>query len=96
MADRKKVEDYKGLVKILDKQLEDAEEEVARLKHQMRQMTLLYNDAAGGDRYRGLTLEQMQYVDQFVINLKEGRTEVSNSCFFLHLLTMMCIVAAER
>ena len=44
LLEREKIEDYNRLIKILDKTLEDREEEITKLKHQIIQLGTLYSD----------------------------------------------------
>lgn len=72
---KQKNEDYMRLIRELEDEREDREREIAELRQKNLRMTTLYNRVGSHERYRGLTIEQLNLLDQFVLNLKEGREE---------------------
>jgi len=67
--------DYKKKVKYLEKEVEELEEDRARLRYKLREMSTLYSSKQG-ERYSGLTYEQLSIIDEFVLNIKSGRQEL--------------------
>ena len=74
MHDREKIEDYKKLITVLQDDNYRLEEERARLKHLLKQQSILYKQEPS-QRYKGLNQEQIFKVDQYVMKMKEGLTE---------------------
>jgi len=72
---KQKNEDYMRLIRELEDEREEREREIAELRQKNLRMTTLYNRVGSHERYRGLTIEQLNLLDQFVLNLKEGREE---------------------
>ena len=71
----KKIENYTKLIKVLQDDNYKLEEERARLKHQLKQQSLLYTNNTPWDRYKNLTPEQLFRVDQYVLKLQAGEAE---------------------
>jgi hypothetical protein len=71
----KKIENYTRLIKVLQDDNYKLEEERARLKHQLKQQSLLYTNNTPWDRYKTLTPEQLFKVDQYVLKLQAGEAE---------------------
>lgn len=71
----KKIENYTKLIKVLQDDNYKLEEERARLKHMLKQQSMLYTNNQPWDRYPNLTPEELFKVDQFVLKLKGGEAE---------------------
>lgn len=71
----KKIENYTRLIKVLQDDNYKLEEERARLKHMLKQQSMLYTNNQPWDRYPGLTPEDLFKVDQFVLKLQAGQSE---------------------
>lgn len=69
------INDFKRQIQNLENEIEELEEERARLKHKIRQMSTLFS-SNNDKRYNGLSPDQMAKVDNFALNLKEGRIEL--------------------
>ena len=74
LAEQQKLEEYRARVKRLETEVEELEKERAELRYRLRNMSTLYGEK--GVRFHGLTEEQMEKVDEFARNLKEGRLEL--------------------
>jgi len=70
----KKIENYTKLIKVLQDDNYKLEEERARLKHMLKQQSMLYTNNTPWDRFPDLTPEQLFRVDQFVMQLKIGES----------------------
>lgn len=75
LQSEKKIENYTRLIKVLQDDNYKLEEERARLKHQLKQQSLLYTNNTPWDRYKTLTPEQLFKVDQYVLKLQAGEAE---------------------
>ena len=73
--DREKIDDYKKLIRVLQEDNYRLEEERARLKHMLKQQSMLYKTDQPNARYKNLTPEQLFKVDQYVLKLVAGDTE---------------------
>ncbi len=71
----KKIENYTKLIKVLQDDNYKLEEERARLKHMLKQQSMMYGNNTPWDRHPDLNPEQLFKVDQYVIRLKSGETE---------------------
>lgn len=71
----KKIENYTKLIKVLQDDNYKLEEERARLKHMLKQQSMLYTNNQPWDRYPSLTPEQLFKVDQYVLKLQAGAAE---------------------
>lgn len=74
LHDREKIDDYKKLIRVLQDDNYKLEEERARLKHMLKQQSMMYKQDPS-QRYKDLTQEQIFKVDQYVLKLKSGETE---------------------
>lgn len=74
LAEQQKLEEYRARVKRLETEVEELEKERAELRYRLRNMSTLYGEK--GVRFHGLTEEQMEKVDEFARNLKEGKLEL--------------------
>lgn len=74
LHDKERIEDYKKLIKVLQDDNYKLEEERANLKHQLKLQAMMYksNETDPRLRYKGLTDEQLQSVDDYVIRLLLG------------------------
>ncbi len=71
----KKIENYTKLIKVLQDDNYKLEEERARLKHMLKQQSILYTNNTPWNRFPDLTPEQLFRVDQYVMKLKTGETD---------------------
>lgn len=78
----KKIESYTKLIKVLQDDNYMLEEERARLKNQLKQMSMLYTGIPK-DRYADLSDEHLFEVDQFVMRLKAGEPVTPGDCYEL-------------
>lgn len=83
MTAKQKNEDYQKLIRELEDEREEREKEIAELRQKNLRISTLYNRVGSHERYKGLTLEQLNLVDQYVLNLKEGRDEVCYPIFLI-------------
>ncbi|EGR27290.1 hypothetical protein IMG5_198820 [Ichthyophthirius multifiliis] len=70
IAEKQKIEDYKAQVRYLEKEVEELEGERMQLRNRLRILSNIYDQNPRGDRYLGLTQNELQQVDEFVANLK--------------------------
>ena len=75
LGSEKKIENYTKLIKVLQDDNYKLEEERARLKHMLKQQSMLYTNNTPWDRYPNLTPDELNKVDQFVMKLKSGEAE---------------------
>jgi hypothetical protein len=68
----KKIETYTKLIKVLQDDNYKLEEERARLKHMLKQQSLLYTNNTPWDRHPKLTPEELAKVDQYVMRMQTG------------------------
>ena len=78
----KKIESYTKLIKVLQDDNYMLEEERARLKNMLKQMSMLYTGIPK-DRYADLNDQQLFEVDQFVMRLKAGEAVTPGDCYEL-------------
>lgn len=74
LHDREKIDDYKKLIRVLQEDNYKLEEERARLKHKLKQQSMLYKGQPS-QRYNTLNEEQIFKVDMYVMKLLAGETE---------------------
>ena len=55
-------------------EIEELEKERTQLRYKLRNLSTLYGEK--GLRFHQLTAEQMKLVDEFALNLREGRIEI--------------------
>jgi chromosome segregation ATPase len=72
MDSEKKIENYTKLIKVLQDDNYKLEEERARLKHMIKQQSMLYTNNQPWNRFPDLTPDQLNKVDQFVMRMKSG------------------------
>jgi hypothetical protein len=75
LYDKEKIEDFKKLIKVLQDDNYKLEEERANLKHKLKLQSMMYGAPDSGERYSGLTKEQLFDLDMYVMRLKSGSTE---------------------
>jgi len=61
--DREKIDDFKKLIRVLQEDNYRLEEERAKLKHMLKQQSMLYKTDQPNARYKNLTPEQLFKVD---------------------------------
>lgn len=74
MVEKQKIEEYRGRITRLEEEVEELEKERTQLRYKIRNMSTLYGEK--GLRFHQLTAEQMRIVDEFALNLREGRIEI--------------------
>lgn len=74
LVERQKIEEYRGRIKRLEEEVEELEKERVDLRYRLRNMSTLYGEK--GLRFYNLTAEQMELVDKFAQNLRDGKIEV--------------------
>ncbi|CAG9327185.1 unnamed protein product [Blepharisma stoltei] len=74
LAEKQKIEEYKGRIRRLEEEVEELEKERVDLRYKLRNLSTLYGEK--GLRFHQLTAEQMRMVDEFANNLREGRVEL--------------------
>ena len=74
LYDKERIEDYKKLIKVLQDDNYKLEEERAKLKHQIKLQAMMYksNETDPRLRYKGITDDQLQSIDDYVIRLLQG------------------------
>lgn len=72
MDSEKKIENYTKLIKVLQDDNYKLEEERAKLKHMIKQQSMLYTNNTPWQRFPDLTPDQLQKVDNFVLRMKNG------------------------
>lgn len=74
LYDKERIEDFKKLIKVLQDDNYKLEEERANLKHQLKLQAMIYksNETDPRLRYKGLSDEQLQSIDDYVIRLLQG------------------------
>lgn len=71
MVEKQKIEEYRGRITRLEEEVEELEKERTQLRYKLRNLSTLYGEK--GMRFHQLTAEQMRMVDEFALNLREGR-----------------------
>jgi hypothetical protein len=71
LMDREKIDDFKKLIRVLQEDNYRLEEERARLKHMMKQQSMMYSSKTPDQRYQQFNLspDQVARVDEFVWKL---------------------------
>ena len=68
------MEDYKAQCRKLETEIEEFEAERTQLRYRLRQYNTLYSNK--GERYKDLTQRQLELLDKYALDLKEGRVEL--------------------
>jgi chromosome segregation ATPase len=74
VAEKQELEDYKAQCRKLETEIEELEEERTQLRYRLRQFNTLFSNK--GERYKDMTPQQLDMLDQYALNLKEGRVEL--------------------
>lgn len=74
LAERQKIEEYRGRIRRLEEEVEELEKERVDLRYKLRNLSTLYGEK--GLRFHQLTAEQMRMVDEFAQNLRDGRIDL--------------------
>jgi calcium-binding protein CML len=74
LVEKQKIEEYRGRITRLEEEVEELEKERTQLRYKIRNLSTLYGEK--GLRFHQLTAEQMKLVDEFALNLREGRIEI--------------------
>lgn len=74
LVEKQKIEEYRGRITRLEEEVEELEKERTQLRYKLRNLSTLYGEK--GLRFHQLTAEQMKLVDEFALNLREGRVEI--------------------
>lgn len=56
----------------METEIEELEAERTQLRYRLRQYNTLYSNK--GERYKDLTQRQLELLDAYALNLKEGKT----------------------
>ena len=74
LQDREKIDDFKKLIRVLQEDNYRLEEERAKLKHMMKQQSMMYSSKTPDQRYQNLNLDadQVARLDEFVCKLVNG------------------------
>ena len=75
LHDKETIYDYKRLIRELQNDNYNLEQERARLKERIKHQTMMYKSSDPTERFKGLTSDQIQKVDMFVLRLKTGEVE---------------------
>jgi hypothetical protein len=83
LMDREKIDDFKKLIRVLQEDNYRLEEERAKLKHSLKQQSMMYSCKTPDQRYQqfNLSADQIARVDEFVWKLTksgEGATDPSD------------------
>lgn len=74
LVEKQKIEEYRGRITRLEEEVEELEKERTQLRYKLRNLSTLYGEK--GLRFHQLNAEQMRMVDDFALNLREGRIEI--------------------
>mmetsp|Transcript_25522 Transcript_25522/g.44493 ORF Transcript_25522/g.44493 Transcript_25522/m.44493 type:complete len:2210 (+) Transcript_25522:2881-9510(+) len=74
LAEKQKIEEYRARIRRLEQEVEELEKERVDLRYRLRNASTLYGEK--GLRFHNLTSEQMELVDQFAQNLREGKIDL--------------------
>ena len=74
LVEKQKIEEYRGRITRLEEEVEELEKERTQLRYKLRNLSTLYGEK--GLRFHQLNAEQMRMVDEFALNLREGRIEL--------------------
>jgi hypothetical protein len=58
----------------LEAEVEELEEERTQLRYRLRQFSALFSNK--GERYKDLNNQQLEKLDQYAMDLKEGKVEL--------------------
>jgi len=74
LRDKEKIDDFKKLIRVLQDDNYRLEEERAKLKHMIKQQSMLASGTNQDVRYRQFNLKQDQWdrIDEFVLKLTQG------------------------
>ena len=75
LHDKETIDDYKRLIRELQNDNYNLEQERARLKERIKHQTMMYKSSDPTERFKGLTSDQIQKVDMYVLRLKTGEVE---------------------
>lgn len=74
IAEKQELEDYKAQCRKLETEIEELEAERTQLRYRLRQYNTLYSNK--GERYKDLTQRQLELLDAYALNLKDGKNEL--------------------
>lgn len=74
IAEKQELEDYKAQCRKLETEIEELEAERTQLRYRLRQYNTLYSNK--GDRYKDLTQRQLDLLDAYALNLKDGKNQL--------------------
>lgn len=74
LHDKEKVADFKRLIKVLQDDNYQLEEERAKLKHEIKVRAMMFSSADPQGPYKQLNQDQQLAVEQFVLRLLSGET----------------------
>lgn len=80
-AEKDKIEDYEKLIQVIQKDNQELEKERAKLKNEIRQLTLMVNTSDTNERYRHLTKDQVFAMDQYMLRLLSGDPQTDTTEF---------------
>jgi ribosomal protein L9 len=88
LLDREKIDDFKKLIRVLQEDNYSLEEERAKLKHMLKQQSMLCSRRMAEDGkkpYAGfdLTSDQVARVDEFILKLLNGDTQETSDFYRL-------------
>ena len=75
LQDKETIDDYKRLIKELQNDNYSLEAERAKLKEKIKHQSMLYKATDPTERFRGLTQDQIQMLDEYVLRLRTGEVE---------------------
>ena len=82
LQDKETVFEYKRLVKILQEDNYNLEKERAKLKHRVKQLSIL-SSMKPDEKYKDLTPDQLMRLNEFIIRLRSGDPEEDKSMYEL-------------
>ena len=74
IAEKQELEDYKAQCRKLETEIEELEAERTQLRYRLRQYNTHYSNKS--DRFKDLTQRQLELLDTYALNLKEGKVEL--------------------
>lgn len=74
IAEKQELEDYKAQCRKLESEIEELEAERTQLRYRLRQYNTLYSNK--GERFKDMNQMQLDLLDQYAMNLKEGKVEL--------------------
>ena len=75
VAEKQELEDYKAQCRKLETEIEELEGERTQLRYRLRQFNTLYSNK-GDHRYKDMSPQQLEMLDRYALNLKEGNQEL--------------------